>query len=140
MTLILKLQRAIRSGGRTHRSALDEPPAAEGPGDGRCERDGDGDPHGQQCLVAEDREPERAATRRHELHRPVAGLPLPLRLFSQDLARPGGQGGVAGGRGGRGLAVNGDARGDAEPPEDGLDVDVVVDGDVEAGDGGAGDG
>ena len=140
LTLILKLQRAIRSGRQTHKSALDDPPAAQGPGDGRRERDGDGDPHGEQCLVAEKREPERAAARRHELHRPVAGLPLPLRLFLQDLAGSGRQGAVAGGRGGWGLAVNGDARGHAEPPEDGFDVDVVVDGDVEASDGGARDG
>lgn len=103
--LILELQR-IRIGGWTHRSALDELPAAEGPGDGRRERDGDGDPHGEQRLVAEERERERAAARRDELHRPVARRPL--RPFLKDITRPGRECGVAqglvagGGAGGRG--------------------------------------
>jgi hypothetical protein len=35
----------------THGSALDEPPTLERPGDGRRERDGDGDPHGEQRPV-----------------------------------------------------------------------------------------
>ena len=36
----------------THGSALDELPTLECPGDGWREREGDGEPHGEQRLIA----------------------------------------------------------------------------------------
>jgi hypothetical protein len=35
---------------------------AQSPSDRRLERNGNGNPHGEQCLVAEERESERATT------------------------------------------------------------------------------
>jgi hypothetical protein len=43
----------------------------------RHERNGDRNPHGERCIVADEHEPERTTTRHHEFHRPIAGLPLP---------------------------------------------------------------
>jgi hypothetical protein len=51
---------------------INKPPIAQGSSDGRRERNIDGSPHGEQCIVAKKREPERTT-----LHRRVAGLPLP---------------------------------------------------------------
>jgi hypothetical protein len=38
---------------------INEPPIAQCSSDGRCERNSDGSPHGEQCIVVEKREPER---------------------------------------------------------------------------------
>jgi hypothetical protein len=55
---------------------INEPPIAQGSSDGGRERNSDGSPYGEQCIVAEKREPERTTgsivvLRRchcHELH------------------------------------------------------------------------
>jgi hypothetical protein len=45
---------------RCNGTQIEEPPMAQGPSDGRSR------PHGEQCLIAEEREPQRATTRRHK--------------------------------------------------------------------------
>ena len=62
---------------RCHRTQINEPPTAQGPNDRWCEYNSDGNPHKEQCLVAEEHKPQHATTRRHEFHCPIGGLPLP---------------------------------------------------------------
>jgi hypothetical protein len=53
---------------------------AYSPGDRRREHNGDENPCGEECLIAEERESKRATTRCHELHLPVVRLHLPHEL------------------------------------------------------------
>lgn len=104
-------------------TSFDDVPPRQKPRNWGCEGDGDGNPNGKQSLVAEYGECECAAgggshLRRAVLHRSCGRVRIGARV---------------------GVFFGGNRSAHVELLEDGFDVDVIPDSDVEAGDGSCGD-
>lgn len=115
---------------RTHKlnqsksyTALDDVPPRQEPRDWGSECNSDGNTDGEQRLVAEDRERERTTSGGGELRRAILGRRVDLVIGGRIRVRV--------------LVIGNSAH--VELFENGFNVDVVSDGDVETGDGGGGD-
>lgn len=100
-------------------TALDDLPSGQEPGDRWSQSQGDRNPNREESLVAEHGQGQSTATRRRKLRRPIRIRRLDFAGFGSVFRRVTDVGNFL---------------------EDGLDVDVALDGNVEAGNGGAGDG